>query len=52
MDEDIYCKFKIGDYELELTSPLTSLTEDQIRGATDLFLKFLRHKLVAKTEEK
>lgn len=51
---NVYCRFEFENYEQELTIPLTSLTEGQIRGATDLFLKFLRQKFSAKakTEER
>lgn len=51
-EDNVFCLFEYGDYKLELTIPLTSLTEGQIRGTTDLFLKFLRQKFGAKTEEK
>ena len=53
MDEDnIFCFFEYGNYKLELTIPLSPLTEGQVKGATDLYLKFLSHHLIAEIEEK
>lgn len=49
---NVSCRFEFEKYEQELIIPLTSLTESQIRGATDLFLKFLRNNLLVETEEK
>jgi len=51
-EKKAWCRFEFQDYELELTIPLSSLTEGQIRGATDLFLKFLGQKIVAEIREK
>ncbi|MBA7517305.1 hypothetical protein ES705_09358 [subsurface metagenome] len=49
---NVFCRFEFGEYEQELTIPLTSFTESQIRGATDLFLKLLRNNLLVETEER
>ena len=52
MGEDhVFCYFEFGDYKLELTIPLTSLAEGQIREATDLCLKYLGNNLLIETEE-
>ena len=51
-EDNIFCFFEFGDYKLELTVPLSPLTEGQVRGATDLYLKFLGHQLIAELEDK
>ncbi len=52
MDKDkVFCFFEYEDYKLELTIPLSPLTEGQVRGATDLCLKFLGHHLAADETE-
>lgn len=49
---NVSCRFEFEEYEQELTIPLNSFTDSQIRGATDLFLKYLRNNMVIETEGK